>query len=222
MLLPLPSFYSLDYLGRQLLNQPFFVYVFSLSTRISPVSHIASTTLVRSLPLFCLSFGLTGPFSFPPPFSSPLLLTVPSLPPSPFPSCVCRRDFPPFPVPVPASSPLPSLFPSCVPSFAPAAVHASSPSPSPSPSTSPFPPPPPTSSPLPPPTLILPPIGLPFPFPWTRLPPRHDVRAQTPGLTNGAAGCPQACVCVCVCVFIKLHITAQSGPVILFILCHSH
>ena len=26
-------------------------------------------------------------------------------------------------------------------------------------------------------------------------------------------------VCVCVCVFIKLHITAQSGPVILVILC---
>ena len=25
-----------------------------------------------------------------------------------------------------------------------------------------------------------------------------------------------------VCVFIKLHITAQSGPVILVILCHSH
>ena len=30
------------------------------------------------------------------------------------------------------------------------------------------------------------------------------------------------CVCVCVCIFIKLHITAQSGPVILVILCHSH
>ena len=31
------------------------------------------------------------------------------------------------------------------------------------------------------------------------------------------------CVPVCVCVFIKLHITAQSGPVILLIviLCHS-
>ena len=37
---------------------------------------------------------------------------------------------------------------------------------------------------------------------------------------------PRACVCVCVymCVyiFIKLHITAQSGPVILAILCRSH
>ena len=30
-----------------------------------------------------------------------------------------------------------------------------------------------------------------------------------------------ACVCVCVC-YIKLHITTQSGPVILVILCHSH
>ena len=29
-------------------------------------------------------------------------------------------------------------------------------------------------------------------------------------------------VCVCVCVFIKLHITAQSGPVILVILYQSH
>ena len=33
------------------------------------------------------------------------------------------------------------------------------------------------------------------------------------------------CVCVgvvvCVCVFIKLHIIARSGPVILVILCHS-
>ena len=28
-------------------------------------------------------------------------------------------------------------------------------------------------------------------------------------------------VCVCVCVFIKLHMTAQSGLVILVILCHS-
>ena len=27
---------------------------------------------------------------------------------------------------------------------------------------------------------------------------------------------------VCVCVFFKLHITAQSDPVIVVILCHSH
>ena len=30
------------------------------------------------------------------------------------------------------------------------------------------------------------------------------------------------CVYVCVCVFIKLHINAQSVPIILVILCHSH
>ena len=34
--------------------------------------------------------------------------------------------------------------------------------------------------------------------------------------------CARVRVFVCVCVFIKLHITAQSGPVILVILCHSH
>ena len=32
----------------------------------------------------------------------------------------------------------------------------------------------------------------------------------------------KVCVCVCVCVFIKLHITAQSGLVILVIICPSH
>ena len=34
--------------------------------------------------------------------------------------------------------------------------------------------------------------------------------------------CARARARVCVCVFIKLHITAQSGLVILVILCHSH
>ena len=44
-------------------------------------------------------------------------------------------------------------------------------------------------------------------------------------LTSGDYGVYNSkcvCVCVCVCVFIKLHITAQSGLVILVILCHSH
>ena len=31
-----------------------------------------------------------------------------------------------------------------------------------------------------------------------------------------------AIVCMYVCIFIKLDITAQFGPVILVILCHSH
>ena len=34
--------------------------------------------------------------------------------------------------------------------------------------------------------------------------------------------CMSVCRYVCMYVFIKLHITTQSGPVILVILCHSH
>ena len=34
--------------------------------------------------------------------------------------------------------------------------------------------------------------------------------------------CVYVCMYVCMYVFIKLHITTQSGPVILVILCHSH
>ena len=34
--------------------------------------------------------------------------------------------------------------------------------------------------------------------------------------------CMYVCMYVCIYVFIKLHITTQSGPVILVILCHSH
>ena len=34
--------------------------------------------------------------------------------------------------------------------------------------------------------------------------------------------CHSQCMYVCMYVFIKLHITTQSGPVILVILCHSH
>ena len=33
---------------------------------------------------------------------------------------------------------------------------------------------------------------------------------------------PCVCVCVCVCVFIKLHITAQPGPVKLIFQCYSN
>ena len=48
--------------------------------------------------------------------------------------------------------------------------------------------------------------------------------AREPGGIPLSGVCPvlkQYSVRVCVCVFIKLHITAQSGPVILVILCHS-
>ena len=58
---PLLHFYYLHYLGRQLLNQPFLVYVFPLSTRISSVSYMASTTLVRALALLHLSSALPDP-----------------------------------------------------------------------------------------------------------------------------------------------------------------
>ena len=34
--------------------------------------------------------------------------------------------------------------------------------------------------------------------------------------------CVYVCMYVCMYLFIKLHITTQSGPVILVILCHSH
>ena len=41
---------------------------------------------------------------------------------------------------------------------------------------------------------------------------------------SGDELCMYACMYVCMyaCIFIKLHITAQSGPVILVILCNSH
>ena len=58
---PLLHFYYLHYLGRQLLNQPFLVYIFSLSTRISSVTYMASTTLVRALALLHLSSALPDP-----------------------------------------------------------------------------------------------------------------------------------------------------------------
>ena len=40
--------------------------------------------------------------------------------------------------------------------------------------------------------------------------------------SNTSVELQSVCVCVCMCVFIKFHITAQFGPVILVILCHSH
>ena len=55
----------------------------------------------------------------------------------------------------------------------------------------------------------------------------HVLRKCTPGdravyLHRAGPGAMGHRRCLCVCVFIKLHITAQSGPVILVILCHSH
>ena len=49
-----------------------------------------------------------------------------------------------------------------------------------------------------------------------------DPLALFSSLPSSSYICQAVNVCVCVCVFIKLHITTQSGPVILVILCHSH
>ena len=53
--------YSLDYLGRQQRKHFFFVYVFSLSAQVFPVSQIASTTSLRFLALLRLSSALPNP-----------------------------------------------------------------------------------------------------------------------------------------------------------------
>ena len=47
-------------------------------------------------------------------------------------------------------------------------------------------------------------------------------RTAPAGVTKEDGHTRHTGVCMCVCVFIKLHITAQSGLVILVILCHSH
>ena len=67
MLPPLLHCYSLDYLGWQLLDHPFFSIFFRLSTRVSPVSHMASTTILRFLALFRLSSTFPDPILVPVP-----------------------------------------------------------------------------------------------------------------------------------------------------------
>ena len=158
MLPPLLPCYSLKHLGRQLLSQPFLVYIFPLSTRFFPVSHIASTTLVWFLSLICLSSALPDPIFVPVRFPSSLLLLFPSsltsALTSPSLSFARLRVSTPVFIPFPAPSSLPSPFPSCVPSFpfTPVLVPAPSPSPTLSPSPSPFMSP--SPSPFPPPTPI--------------------------------------------------------------------
>ena len=51
----------------------------------------------------------------------------------------------------------------------------------------------------------------------------HHYRDATPfGFVDESKDSLYVCMYVCMYVFIKLHITTQSGPVILVILCHSH
>ena len=76
-LLPCHSllFSRLSELAAMILNQPFLIYVFStLSTQVSPVSHMASTTLVRFLALLRLSSAFPDPILVPVPV---ILVPVP-------------------------------------------------------------------------------------------------------------------------------------------------
>ena len=93
---PLPC-YSLDYLGRQLLNEPFLSTLFSLSTQVSPVPTSCQQLLCAFLRFFAFPPPSPIPSSFP--FSYPLLLSLASPLPSPFPSCVRPRVSTPFPFP---------------------------------------------------------------------------------------------------------------------------
>ena len=65
-----------------------------------------------------------------------------------------------------------------------------------------------------PPSLIL----SSFPFPLSPSPFPSPLLSSLPFRFRV---CVRVCSCVCVYVFIKLHITTQSDPVILAILCHS-
>ena len=57
-------------------------------------------------------------------------------------------------------------------------------------------------------------------FPECRLFPKSVSRTTLPRPCNAGGKC--VCVYLCVCVFIKLHVTTQSGLVILLIICSSH
>ena len=95
------SFYSLDCLSWAAIG-PTLLRFFLIFTQVSPVSHMASTTLARFLALLLLSSPsqILSSFPFPssPPFRSPLL-SFPSPLPSPFPSSVRARVSTPVPVP---------------------------------------------------------------------------------------------------------------------------
>ena len=116
MLPPLLPCCSLDYPGWQLLNQPFLFYIFSLSTRVSPVSRTASTTILRFLALFHLPSALPNPvlvpvIVVPVPISATILASVPVPVPVPI-RCSSMGTHPrsrPRSHPVPAPVPVPVL-----------------------------------------------------------------------------------------------------------------
>ena len=163
--------HSIDYLGRQLLNEPFLVYVFSL---FQPKSASFPTSRLQLLCGF-LRFLTSSP-------PSPLSSSFPSRSPPHLSSHLnyCSRFRPrscprsilvlvhgvsiPVPALVSARSPLPSPSISYLRSFATTPVLVPAPSPAPSPSTSPF-----TSSLLQPPT----------PFP-SSIPPQTHIPSPAP------------------------------------------
>ena len=51
---------------------------------------------------------------------------------------------------------------------------------------------------------------------------KERVKDKASRIPSSRIGSALGCMYVCMYVFIKLHITTQSGPVILVILCHSH
>ena len=109
--------YSLYYLGRQLLNESFLVYMlFPFHSSLPRFPH----RVYNSCPIFYASPPSPILFPFPPssPFQVLLLLSFPSPLPSPFPSCARQQVSTLVPVPVPTPSPLLSPFPACVRSFA--------------------------------------------------------------------------------------------------------
>ena len=165
------------YLYRQLLSQPFLVYVFLVSTQVFLVSHIAFTTLVRFIALLRLAST----------FPDPVLISVPVPVPVPVPISVTDLVSVPAPVLVPIlcsstglhprsrfrsrSHPVPAPVPVSILRFF-ACLHPRSrsrsvldlaPLPSPSPFTSLFSPPTPFLSPFPPQTPIPAPTPIPPP-----------------------------------------------------------
>ena len=106
MLPPLLPCCSLDYLGWQLLNQPFLFYLFSLSNRVSLVSRTASTTILRFLALFRLSSALPDPVLVPVPVIVvlvPISATVLASVPVPVPVPIRCSSTGPHPRPRPRS-----------------------------------------------------------------------------------------------------------------------
>ena len=153
------------------------------------------------------------------PVSATTLVFVPAPVPVQF-ACVRPLVSTPVPDPDQFPSPLPLLFPPCV------RLLVSTPVPVPAPSTFSFPIP--TPFPSAPPAPRLRPRPRPRSLllvPRTRLPPQYKCMYRHQALRTEMSGARKrnyVCVCLCVYVYLlKLHITAQSGPVILVILCHS-